>query len=768
MNKKLTLVHLFLLNQVVIALTVVSVIGFYGTYLFISEQDSIRQYMDPPLTREVERLRSDFIVLESNLKRLKSMMELFDVIPKEARLEKFRGIAAATIAPHSAQFNAYFALGPKWANKYLGRSSYVYTVFRDKSLEGTDKFDQPETFLADGFVNWRPLAEREKLRWNMSQGRPQINFSDFYLNHNSTDQVMFSTTLGVYEKGRLEAIVGIDTLASDIASRLEAFRLGKTGGLIIVDKLGRPVLPLLSKDLDLIGYRHPRQNSNVDFESLPKTSSMTFNIAEQTLQEFSGANGKTYVTYAKPVTGHAWHMVVFQERSEAYAGLYFRIFVFSFVALVGFALLSLMLWFTGKYVVRQDKEVLEELRESRDKAEAATRAKSLFLSTMSHEIRTPLNSMLGSSEMLVETSLSREQRSLLTSLQTAGDTLLSTLNNILDVSKFESGRVELESREFKLSALVKDVESIISVGTIKKGLEFVLDGPEADRLVVGDSLRLKQILMNLLGNALKFTDKGRIELEIRVSNSREPLKEIFTFKVKDTGIGIACENLEKVFSEFGQEDSSITRRFGGTGLGLNISRKIVKAMGGELLCLSKQQQGSEFYFSIQLQSKVIQTGASSKNENGNPMSAADHTPTKPLDEKIILIVDDMEENHTLLKAYLKKVSRLTIESAYNGFECLQKWESKKYDVIFMDVQMPHISGLDTIRRLREQERLGGLSRTPIIVVSANSFVEDIEKSLDAGADEHCGKPIRKSTMVDLVERYAFSGPVDSHDSTVNS
>lgn len=762
MKKTLTLVHLFFLNQVVTAVTVTLIIVVYGIHLFLSEQGAIRERMEPALTREVERLSSDFLILESNVHRLKNIVGLMDVIPANLRLEKFRHIASNTIAPFASQFNAYFALSPDWAKKLFGRDSYVYVVLRDHSLKGTSRFHDPKFLIAEEFLSPGYDRDPEAQWWVINEKNQGLNFSEFYFDKGYMEQVMFSTTMGIYEKNKLQAVVGIDTLASDIASRMSAFQFGKTGGVLIVDQNGRPVLPLIAKDMPIIGFSYRKAISRDDFVKMPKISEKVFNIHGQKLQEFPGMDGRTYVTYAKPVRGRPWNIVLFQEKKEAYSGFYFRLFFFSLLTLAGYALLTVMMWLTGRYVVSQDRRVLAELRESRDKAEAATRAKSSFLSTMSHEIRTPLNAILGSSELLSETNLDRTQRELLQNLHSSGDTLLSMLNNILDVSKLESGRMQMESREFLLSDVVREVEAVIAPGCLRKGLQFQFEGPQFDRWVIGDSLRLKQVLLNLLGNSLKFTDQGTISLIIKASSAQEPNREILYFEVRDTGVGIARENLKKIFDEFGQEDSSVTRRFGGTGLGLSLSQKIVQAMGGELKCESEQNMGSRFSFEVELQSRIAETWNTrfpdiiKKPENKENKETEKIIPALQTPARRILIVDDMEENHTLLRAYLKKVDALEIDSALNGFECLEKWEKDHYDVIFMDVQMPKISGLDTIRRIREMERDQHRKRTPVIVISANSFNEDIEKSLQAGADEHCAKPIRKQAVLELVEKYSGS------------
>lgn len=765
MKKKLTFLHLFLLNQLVATLVLLIVLGIYGTHLFVEEQRALRERMEPASAREVDRINSDFANLEANVLRLKSMVDLFDVMPKQNRIEKFRQFASSTIAPYATQFNAWVAFGPRLAREYMGKESYVYVVHRDYSLFANQKYNDPNTFISEAFAEPGYDKDPDLQWWWMNEKNQSVNYSDFYFDKGFMEKVMFSATTGIFQRGKLEAVVGIDTLAGDIAHRLGGFKLGQSGGALIVDEHGRPVLSLIARDLPLLNFRYLRALSQDEFKAMPKISQKVFKVqGRRQLQEFTGEDGKTYLTYSRPLKGKPWHLVIYQEKSEAYSGLYFKYIVFGFMSLVAYSVFTLMVWMTGRYVIARDKKALVDLEESRDRAEAATRAKSLFLSTMSHEIRTPLNAMLGSAELMNETHLTYEQKELLSSLQSAGDTLLSMLNNILDFSKFESGRMQLESREFLLSDLIREVQALIATAVARKNLQFTFHPPEQDRWIVGDSLRLKQILINLLGNAVKFTDRGVIELTVQPYPGKEPGKETIFFEVKDTGIGIAQENLKKIFDEFGQEDSSVTRRFGGTGLGLSISQKIVRLMGGELYCESRQFVGSRFHFSLQMVSRKAEawTARFAVEEESAPMPLRTRSDSAT---KRILIVDDMDENHTLLKAYIKRLEFVSTDSAYNGFECLEMWETGDYDMIFMDVQMPRMSGLDTIRKLREIERVRGMRRTPVVVISANSFTEDVEKSLIAGADEHCGKPIRKQTVLEVIQKYCSE---NVETSTANS
>lgn len=380
----------------------------------------------------------------------------------------------------------------------------------------------------------------------------------------------------------------------------------------------------------------------------------------------------------------------------------------------------------------------QELRAAQTAALAASQAKSEFLASMSHEIRTPLNAIIGMTDLTLETSLGETQREYLTLVKTSADHLLEVVNDILDFSRIQAGRMELERVSFDLHHLVEDAVKMIQVQAEKKGLQLTV---HFDRVLMprlrGDPVRLRQILINLLANAVKFTRKGGVTLEVECSTrSGEPTR----FRVIDTGIGIPTDKLKTIFDEFSQADSSISRRFGGTGLGLAISRRLIKMMNGELEVRSVVGKGSVFEFWLPLEDAGDLTGPGVFSE-----------PTVENRKLNVLVAEDNAVNQLLIRKLLEKRHH-TVTIASDGRQAIDMWAQGQYDLIFMDMSMPEVDGLEAARQIRNQEQIDQRSRTPIIALTANAFIEDREKCFAAGMDGYLSKPIRPELLDSELER----------------
>jgi len=391
-------------------------------------------------------------------------------------------------------------------------------------------------------------------------------------------------------------------------------------------------------------------------------------------------------------------------------------------------------------------ESQKALERAREEAVAATRAKSDFLACMSHDIRTPMNAIIGMSDILADTTVTAEQSQYLRILRSAGETLLHLINDILDFSKIEAGQLRLEAIRLNLRELISDTVEIMNIRAREKNLSISTTiTSDVPTFVIGDPTRLRQILINLIGNAIKFTETGEVKLNAALETlgaSDSPL----LFSVTDTGIGIPLSKQSSLFQKFMQVDSSTTRKYGGTGLGLAICRQLVEMMGGMIWVESELGCGSIFHFTIV---------ADVDQNAGASVSAVPHVnATAPVETSAlrILLVDDMPENRLLIQAYLKKTSH-SIKIAENGEMAIALFKQETCDVVLMDMQMPVMDGYTATRELRKWELAEGRKPTPIIALTGHAMAEDAKKSLDAGCTDHVVKPIRKAKLLEVLGQY---------------
>lgn len=378
---------------------------------------------------------------------------------------------------------------------------------------------------------------------------------------------------------------------------------------------------------------------------------------------------------------------------------------------------------------------------ARDEAQAANKAKSHFLATMSHEIRTPLNAVINLSELLLETNLDERQRKLTQGVCEGGRSLLQLVNDVLDFSRIEAGRLELVPTLFKLYDLLDGLAALFEKEALTKKLHFGLHiGDNIPEVVAADASRLRQILQNLLANAIKFTESGSVNISVRMlpdALSKPTGIPMMVFHISDTGIGISKQDQSRLFQEFSQVDTDLDRRFGGSGLGLAIAARLVMLMGGKIGCHSVVGVGSTFWFTLPVKTSGV------AHEN----SVVTKTELLPIHA---LLVEDSLTNQMVAVAMLERVGcRITI--ANNGYEAVERVQETTFDVVLMDVSMPGMDGLEASRRIRA---LGGVYQTlPILAMTAHAFAHDREACIDAGMNDYLSKPLQRDQLYAMLKQW---------------
>jgi signal transduction histidine kinase/CheY-like chemotaxis protein len=719
-----------LFRATIAALTFMSV--FY-TYTYVRdtiqlEQDKLIQVRSHNMQLLSETLDREIRDAEVSLRNIEGQFRLFQKQQgKVMSREQLSELMFRSISSFDNQYNCYFALEQENSKRLFNKDAISNDVHKNIRLLGKADYNNSVTRVVDVSHDTVYQSSLDEIWYHIGKKSKNYEITEIYYDETYMKQWMFSVIKGLYKNDQFEGVIGVDILIDSYFSLIEKNTLDLSGGLILVDRQSKKVITKINPDQPFAPLNADARGQ-FSLQNYPSWLKLT---QENTIsQEVTGQDSKSYIASSIQLKNFPWTLISFQDSSIIYASITQKV-----VVIILFSLLVLSLTIVVfTLVFKQINSLIEDLGSAKFSAEAANNTKSEFLANMSHEIRTPMNAILGFSELLLSKESDPQKKRFLQTIDNSGRSLLRLINDILDLSKIEAGKMNLEYTPVDMRKFIDSFRDVFSYQMKERQLEFKsFISPDVPDTLIVDETRLRQVILNLIGNAIKFTERGHVEISFKKDLH---VPKSYNLSIQDTGIGIPQNQLEHIFEAFEQQEGQ-GNKFGGTGLGLTITKKLVCLMNGTITCTSSLGKGSNFEVTL----NNIKHG---EQQSLNKIDAKNYQFTKAS----VLVADDIKDNRDLIEAYLAD-QPFDIVMADNGKTALSSVEKNEFDLILMDMKMPEIDGFEVCHRLKDHLSYKVI---PIIGLSA-SIMQHEEEDLLTYCNSFIKKPVSKGALLKEMSRY---------------